>query len=160
MRLFLFTCIFTNLYVLGTFSTVYKAIDLHTDRYDNTKWLHNDLQYEENDTTGELAIAELFQYETFVNTPEHYSLFCEIPLGATEKWRKLMKNFIASVRHHQKQVPDSCSSVLSSESDDLEFVLPRPKYRRIPNYVALKRINNTSAPDRVFDEIDFIRRLW
>ena len=140
---------------VGTFSTVFKAIDLHTDRYDNSQWLHTDLQYEENDTTGELAIAELFQYEPYVNSPEHYSLFCDVPLGLTEKWRKLMKSYIDSVR--QKPVPD-CPP-MSSESDDLEYVLPRPKFRRIPNYVALKRINNTSAPDRVFDEVDFIRRL-
>lgn len=137
---------------------MYKALDIHNDRYDNTRWLQNDLQYEENDTTGELAIAELLQYEPYINHPESYSYFCDVPLGATERWRQLMKQYIATVKT-KKSDDAPRSDKLSSDSDDLEQVLPMPKYRRIPNYVALKRINNTSAPDRVFDEIDFIRRL-
>jgi hypothetical protein len=117
----------------------------------------NDLQYEQADHTGELAVAELLQYEAFVNNPESYAIFCDVPLGATEKWRQLMKEYISSVKSNKRQPQDPEN--VSSESDDLEQPFPSPKFRRIPNYVALKRINNTSAPDRVFDEIDFIRRL-
>lgn len=107
----------------GTFSTVYKAIDISHDRYINDGWMFANVP--EQDSTS--YMNALFD---FVNNPDLYYRTSELPLECSF-WRSKMESYFERTKHQSEK----------------------------PQYVALKRINVTSSPDRILDEIQFIKSL-
>lgn len=95
----------------GTFSAVYKAIDVNFFARDNSSWFHSSLQ-----------------------DPDDLVLYC---LSLTQRLHPKTKLQQALKQYFQTQLPPG----------------------KEPHFVALKRINVTSSPERVKDELQFLRSL-
>jgi hypothetical protein len=76
---------------------------------------------------------EILNFDKFVNEPESYYIISDVPIGATYLWRQRMKIYLDEMKSSNGKIK--------------------------PYFVALKRINMTSSPDRVYDEISFIKVL-
>ena len=109
---------------LGTFSTVYKALDLHHHKFNNQTW-HKDSADSES---KHCQTQELLALEMYANFPEKFEHLTEVSSNATAIWRALFRKALSFYR--------------DTNID--------------PVFVALKRINPTSSPDRILDEISFI----
>lgn len=113
----------------GTFSTVYKAIDISHDRYSNDGWMFANVP--EQDSSNYMnALLD------FVNNPRLYYQVSELSMEETSFWRTKMEFYF----ERMNQDEDHDNNIQSK-------------------YVALKRINVTSSPERILDEIQFIKSL-
>lgn len=117
--------VYTSFYSqLGTFSTVYKALDLNHYKYNNETW-HKEITDSE---TKNNQIQELLALEMYACFPERFSHLTEVSPNSTAIWRALFRKALSFYREK------NCD----------------------PVFVALKRINPTSSPDRILDEVSFI----
>lgn len=113
----------------GTFSTVYKAIDISHDRYINDEWMFANVP--EQDSSNYMnALLD------FVSNPRLYYQVTELSMEETLFWRTKMEFYFER---------------MNQDKDHDNSIQPR--------YVALKRINVTSSPERILDEIQFIKTL-
>jgi cell division control protein 7 len=80
----------------GTFSTVYKAIDLKFDLYKNDEWLVNSLQ-------DVHPLDELEKLETFVYFPEPQ--MDQDLIESTRYWRTLMREYMERIKLFESPNP-------------------------------------------------------
>lgn len=137
---------------IGTFSTVFKALDLNESLYESSDCLLNDLQYEGGDSHGDRAVQELLNYRCITEQHDGLKYLSDISASDISRWSKALNSYIERVTANRAELP-------SSDNDDIEQLHPFKRNPIVPTYVALKRINMSSLPDRVFDEIRFIWAL-
>lgn len=147
----------------GTFSTVYKVIDLNYYDCDNSKWApfsrQNRLDYlrlwrwffAHKETVAEELV--LFQngkpveHRTPAKTQGGTSLYMLIRSFFYDwAWRGL--NALSKEIAIDKLDPSLLPALLQSKM-----------YQFRPHFIALKRINATSSPQRILDEMSFLREL-
>lgn len=124
----------------GTFSTVYKAIDIRFWRKDNEKWLQGSRQ-DPND------VARLF---ALVSSLEQGQVTRAKKRAVNSSLNQSIKDFIRS------SYPSSFSFT------DQQINLPLLKelfIERPPHFIAIKRINATSGPKRIAEELLYLREL-
>ena len=95
----------------GTFSVVYKAIDVKYHVSDNSSWMHASMQDPDDFVLFDISLVQKLTPKT--------------------KLQCILKNY---------------------------FINILPKNQK-PHFVALKRINTTSSPDRIKDELMFLKLL-
>ena len=144
----------------GTFSTVYKAIDVQHYRKQNQDWIDFSLQ-------DEADVVRLWMLvEGLVNVDSNPSI--------TSKKREQTKNtvndgtcnssgllaillrkyVIEEWLEKARQVVAAKSGNVDDETELAQAMLMHP-----PHFVAIKRINPTSAPSRILDELSYLQLL-
>lgn len=155
----------------GTFSTVYKVIDKTFYECDNTAWV----DYSRQNPLDWLKLWR-FVYDSF-ETSDKFVLYrdgkrCVDRHGRSVNDRKssgsngksrlnvLLRRYLLewSMRSLDSLLPggEPSENVLSSISPR---VLQSAMLRFRPQFIALKRINATSSPQRILDEITFLKYL-
>lgn len=124
--------------VLGTFSTVYKAIDVKHYQKDNASWIASSRQ-------DPFDVARLLALFT--------ALHKAIPTRARKKvinsrLNQCIKEFVAG--HY---LPGYASDEIDAQ------LLKQNLEAKPPVFVAIKRINATSGPRRIAEEMKFLRDL-
>lgn len=153
----------------GTFSSVYKAIDLHHNLYDNSNWT----SHEEIDESIPSASSDVRNFASTNTSSSSGSIFDD-PRSATNK------TFSANLSlSKDTTTPHDPFSALVGEQATNKFAetlqrhalecgkLPiayktgnKTKRKSEGNvYVALKRIYVTSSPQRIMNELELMTRL-
>ncbi len=147
----------------GTFSTVYKVIDLNFYDCDNSKWTpfsrQNQLDYlrlwrwffAQKETLAEDLIlfknGKRVEYKRPAKNQTGTSLYALIRTFFYDwAWRGL--NALAKEVSIDKLDPAMLPALLQAKM-----------YHFRPHFIALKRINATSSPQRILDEMSFLREL-
>lgn len=121
----------------GTFSTVYKAIDINYYHRDNSAWIAGSRQ-------DSWDVARLFALVT--------ALEQAVPTRARK--RVVNSRLNQCIREYITKHYMPCAA------EKIDFaVLKRGLAARPPVFVAIKRINATSGPKRIAEELAFLRDL-
>lgn len=123
----------------GTFSTVYKAIDIKFWKKDNEKWLLGSRQ-DPND------VARLFALVTSLEQGQN----------TRAKKRAVNSSLNQSIKDFIRSSYPSCISFEQQINLPLlkELFISKP-----PHFVAIKRINATSGPKRIAEELFYLQKL-
>lgn len=133
--------------MLGTFSTVYKAIDVQHSELNNEKWI----QYSRQDPEDAPRLLAYVQ-----RLMEGWSEFFQEQQKKTEEERKEHLSTFSNLNMCIKNyVHGYVNQLLSLKYDGRTATIPPIT----PHFVALKRINPTSSPERILDEIGFLKEL-
>lgn len=146
---------------IGTFSTVYKAVDVQHHDIDNSFWLPWSRQDPE-DAPKLLAFVQKLmegwsEYFQTVNCSrndddkqKHLNTFSNLNM-AIKNYVHGYVNRLLCMQYDSKGNNQSTDDALSKQEGQ-----PPPI---APHFVALKRINPTSSPERLIDEINFLKEL-
>ena len=159
----------------GTFSTVYKVLDTQHCTRDNTEWLHASRQ---DGKDALLVWMTVWRFEC---------LRVQCQSGKTVKQRRLAKQtlreagltslilwlrewiiqeWIPNALKSSRNFPSSPSN--ANNSNDFtetapglkdSVLLAKAMAQCLPHFLAIKRINATSAPVRILDELSYLRVL-
>lgn len=123
---------------LGTFSTVYKAIDVRHYQRDNQKWLQGSRQ-DTYDASRLLALITALESTMPTRAKKRV---------INSRLNQCLKDFVIKT-YMPSFIGDSI------DLDSLrELMMASP-----PVFVAIKRINATSGPKRIAEELSFLRDL-
>jgi hypothetical protein len=148
----------------GTFSTVYKVIDLNYYDCDNAKWApfsrQNQLDYlrlwrwffAQKETAAEdLVLFKNGKRVEFKKPAKSQS-------GTTCLYA-LIRNFFYDWAWRGLNALAKEISIDKLDSSLLPALLQSKMFQFRPHFIALKRINATSSPQRILDEMSFLREL-
>lgn len=160
----------------GTFSTVYKAIDVNYYRRDNREW-HAASNQDDADAVRLWMLA--WEIERLRDTCRDGSL----PLRERKEARDALKAIavtpligilrehvvhdwleraVAVCRHNHKDGNEHKSIVPAAGAGSFipdQVELAEAMASHPPHFVAIKRINATSSPSRILDELSYLRVL-
>lgn len=149
----------------GTFSTVYKVIDRNFYECENSSWIQYSRQnpldwlrlwrWVYNSTNNETESDEFVLIQAGQRVKHHKKQQC-----ANETLQSLLKSYFIewASRGLDSLLPRGpvSEALLSSISPR---ALQAAMLRFRPFFIALKRINATSSPQRILDEMSFLRTL-
>lgn len=161
----------------GTFSTVYKAIDVHHYRRDNREWRAASNQDDADavrlwmvaweierlrDTCRDacLSVRERKEARDALKAVAVTPLIGVLREHVVHDW---LERAVAVCRHkhrdgssgHKSAVPAAAAdSFVPDQTELAEAMAAHP-----PHFVAIKRINATSSPSRILDELSYLRVL-
>lgn len=161
----------------GTFSTVYKVIDKTFYECENAGWLEYSRQ-------NPLDWLKLWRWVYNLDSPDRFVLFRDGKKCVDRHGRRVIKPSTSS-NANSKSLTYPSSSKLASllkryllewAMKSLDSLLPETVNESVlanitpralqaamlrfrPYFIALKRINATSSPQRILDEISFLKHL-
>lgn len=151
----------------GTFSSVYKAIDLHHNLYDNSHWT----SYDASDENIPPASSDAKTFPSTNTSSSSNSMFDDINLFKPDK--STQRTFTPAGMSHDpfaavigEQATNKFTETLQRhalECGKLPIAYKTPQRGRPKDkgnvYVALKRIYVTSSPQRIMNELELMAQL-
>ncbi|KAI9630778.1 hypothetical protein KEM48_013677 [Puccinia striiformis f. sp. tritici PST-130] len=163
----------------GTFSSVYKAIDLHHHLYDNSLWapeeeavieppqmVSSDARFHPSTSTSSCSgsvMGDQSYRSTLTSShqntgfPSHHPLADDDPFEASAGDQARNK-FTETLQRHALESGKLPTAYKSINNDDPHNTL-KPKKKNSHVYVALKRIYVTSSPFRIMNELKLLAEL-
>ena len=142
----------------GTFSTVYLAIDVRHYKSDNSDWIHASVQ-DLGDAVKLWMLVELI--EKVPKDGRRREVFKSVGVTALVSWLRehvlmdWLERAVAIVKHNKEN--GASNGADDWEVSEVELAQAMIDYP--PHFVAIKRINSTSSPSRILDELSYLRVL-
>lgn len=144
----------------GTFSTVYKSIDLEFYKRDNQEWIMSSLQ-DPGDVVKVWAIAYWYEFwrakvcDHYLDIQERKNAKNVLKTVGFNPWLANVKGYVNGVWLERAKRVLAHRGVQAPSPRELAMTMREYP----PHFVAIKRINATSSPARILDELSFLRVL-
>lgn len=142
----------------GTFSTVYLAIDTRHYKSDNSDWIHASAQ-DLGDAVRLWMLVELI--EKVPKDGRRREVFKSVGVTALVSWLRehVLTDWLERAVSIVNQNKENNAYNHGDICDTNEVELAQAMINYPPHFLAIKRINSTSSPSRILDELSYLRVL-